>query len=318
MTSNDPAGSRNAALTLLFIAPALFASNMLIARLTAPDIPPIALAFWRWFVTFLLVLPFTGPTLWRERAVLKKEWLDISILGGLGMGVCGAFVYIGADTTTATNIGLIYAASPILILLGACTWFGEVLRPIQVLGVIFCLAGVLVILTQGDPDILLGLHFGQGDLWILASTVSWAVYSVLLRHRASGLSLSCRFAACILAGVVILLPFTIWEGFTSGPPAVNSYTLTAVGFLAIVASFGAYQVYAFIQRHLGAGPTSLLMYLVPVYNGALAYYLLDERLAWYQVIGAALVLPGIFFATYKFGPPADQPRKAKQGNSDGK
>ncbi len=42
------------------------------------------------------------------------------MLGILGMGICGAFVYVGADTTSATNIGLIYATAPIMIA-GAAT-----------------------------------------------------------------------------------------------------------------------------------------------------------------------------------------------------
>ncbi len=80
-------------------------------------------------------------------------------------------------------------------------------------------------------------------------------------------------------------------------PALDRTTVLSVLFLAAVASFGAYQVYALIQRSLGAGLTGLLMYLIPLYNGALAYLLLGERLELYHLAGAALVLPGIFLAT---------------------
>src|SRR3546814_1588308 len=88
---------------------------MLVARATHDLFPPVALAFWRWTATLALLLPFTAAALWRHRYDVLREWRDILVLGALGMGVCGAFVYIAADTTSATNIGLIYAASPILI-----------------------------------------------------------------------------------------------------------------------------------------------------------------------------------------------------------
>src|SRR3546814_17212068 len=98
---------------------------MLVARATHDLFPPVALAFWRWTATLALLLPFTAAALWRHRYDVLREWRDILVLGALGMGVCGAFVYIAADTTSATNIGLIYAASPILIVALARVFYGE-------------------------------------------------------------------------------------------------------------------------------------------------------------------------------------------------
>ncbi len=144
---------------------------------------------------------------------------------------------------------------------------------------------------------LLGLRFTVGDLWVIAAMLAWALYSVLLRHRPSALPLMARLAAITAGGVAVLLPFTLTEALASGPPALNRTTVLSVLFLAVVASFGAYQAYARIQRVLGAGPAGLLIYLVPIYNGLLATLLLGERLHLYHLAGAALVLPGIFLAT---------------------
>src|SRR3546814_19666129 len=92
---------------------------------------------------------------------------------------------------------------------------------------------------------------------------AWAVYSILLRHRPSALPIMARFAAVAAGGILILLPFTLAEGLGGERPVWNATSFLTVGFLAVVASFGAYQVYALIQRSLGAGPTGLLMYLIP-------------------------------------------------------
>ncbi len=288
---------RQLALVLLFIAPILFSSNMLVARATHDLIPPVALAFWRWSVTLLLLMPFTAAALWRERAKVRREWLDLLVLGLLGMGICGAFVYIGADTTTATNIGLIYAASPILIVVIARLCYREPLGVTQALGVAVSLAGVVVIVCRGDLAILLKLNFVVGDLWVTVSMLAWAVYSILLRHRPTTLRPMVRFAAITAGGVLILLPFHIGEFLLGNPPAFDSTTIVSVLILAVVASFGAYQVYGIIQRVLGAGRTGLLMYLIPIYNGILAFILLGEELQFFHLLGAALVLPGIFLAT---------------------
>lgn len=282
---------------LLFVTPVFFCTNMLVAKATADLIPPVHLALLRWSATVLLLLPLVGGRLWVRRAAIVREWKDLLVLGALGMGVCGAFVYIGADTTSATNIGLIYSASPVLIILLAALVYGEAVTARQIGGVVCSLAGVLIIVCRGDPDVLLSLSFTAGDLWILAAMAGWAVYSVLLRHRPSEMGLSTRFAAIAIAGILVLAPFTVWEAAQGHTPVWGWELLGWVALLAVVASFGAYQLHAFVQKTLGAGRTSLLMYLIPVYNAGLAWLLLDERPETYHWIGAALVLPGLMLAT---------------------
>ena len=294
--ASDP-GERRIAFVLLFLSPAMFASNMLMARATAETMPPVALAFWRWTLALVILLPWAIGPLWRQRAALRHEWRDLLILGALGMGACGAFVYIGADTTTATNIGLIYAASPILIVLMAHFGYGEALRPRQSLGVVLSLVGVLAIVCRGSWQVLTSLGFSVGDLWILAATTGWALYSVLLRHRPSAFAPMTRFAAIMAGGLLVLLPFHVMEAVGGELPAIDGRSLLTVLFLALVPGLGAYLAYGRIQRALGAGPTSLLMYLIPLYNGVLAYLLLGERLEPYHRVGAARVLPGIYLVT---------------------
>lgn len=296
---------RRWALILLFIAPAMFASNMLVARATHDLIAPIGLAFWRWTVALAILLPFTVGTLFAHRQTIRREWRDLLILGALGMGVCGAFVYIAADTTTATNIGLIYTASPILIVVLGLVFYHDVLRPLQSLGVALSLIGVLVVVSKGDPQVMLTLDLTQGDLWAVAAMIGWAVYSVMLNYRKSALPALARFAALTAGGVVILLPFTIWESTQVDTLALNWVTVGTVVFLALVPALGAYLSYGFIQRQLGAGPTGLLMYLIPLYNAGLAYVLLGEQLAWYHLAGILLILPGIYLANRRLkSPPA--------------
>lgn len=290
---------RQLAMILLFVAPVLFCSNMLTARLVHDVFPPVALAFWRWTLALGLLLPFTAATLWRYRYAALKEWRDLLILGALGMGACGAFVYIGADTTSATNIGLIYSVSPILIVILARLFYNEPLNLLQGAGVLLSLAGVVAIVCRGDVEVLLTLSFAVGDFWIVGAMAAWAVYCILLQHRPSALPMMARFAAIVVGGILVLLPFTVAEGLSGELPALELRSFLIVAFLAIVPSFGAYQVYGLVQRILGAGPTSLLMYLFPLYNGVLAYLLLGEELRSYHLIGATLVLPGIYLATRK-------------------
>ncbi|WP_437490292.1 DMT family transporter [Sorangium sp. So ce1014] len=304
MASSTPLGlaesrDQRIAQVLLFVTPALFTANMVLARATADFIPPVALAELRWLGVVLVLLPFCGRELWRGRASLRRDWARYALLGLLGMGICGAGVYHGAASTTATNIGLIYAASPVIILLLSRAMFGERLSRRQGLGAGLALTGVLVIVLRGDPAALLALSFSTGDLVILVAAISWALYTVLLKRWPAPLGVSARLTAIALAGVIVLLPLLGWELATRGPPTFDLRTVAAVLTLVLVPGVAAYATYGYITQHLGPSRTGLLLYLSPVYTAVMAWLLLGEAFAVHHWLGAALVLPGLSFATHK-------------------
>jgi len=295
--------SRNWALLLLILAPALLCSNMIVARAVADTIPPFTLAFSRWLLTVLIMLPFIGRQFWQSRAVIRREWKQLLLLGFLGMGICGAFPYIGAQTTSATNIGLIYALSPIFIIVFARIGYQVQLQKRQLLGVAFAFVGVIVIVAKGDWQRLLNLSFSVGDLWILVAAASWGFYSLWQGHLKTQLGLFLRFTAMSIGGTIALAPFAVYELSQQLPFIVtdqlfNTFIMT-IAFLAIISSITAYAAYAHIQKILGASTASLVMYAIPLYTAAMAWVLLDERLQSFHFSGALLILPGLFLAVGK-------------------
>jgi drug/metabolite transporter (DMT)-like permease len=292
----SPAFRLALAWVFLFSMPAFFAVNHLVAR-SVDFMTPHAMTLGRWTLAFVFLLPFVGAGLWRKRTALGREAWQLLILGTLGMWICGAFVYLGARTTTATNIGLIYAACPVGIVIIARIFLAERLAAPQVAGIALCLSGLLLILMKGEPARLLAVEFTRGDLWIAASALSWSIYTVLLKRWSSALDATERLTAAIGAGALILLPITALEAAIVGPPPLDWRTLAAWLILAIVPGVAAYGAFSFTLRELGAGRTAIYMYLGPLYTAALAWLVLAEQPSWYHVAGAALILPGIFLAT---------------------
>lgn len=288
---------RRIAWTLLLLTPAMFAVNMLMARY-ATFVPPNALALGRWLFVAILLLPFAWPRLVRHRHALTREWRDLLVLGALGMWVCGAWVYIGARSVPALNIGLIYAASPILVVALGRLLYRERLTTGRIAGIVLCLAGVAAVFAKGRIENLLSVQFTEGDLWIAAASACWGLYSVLLKARPSALDPLTRLCAISFAGCLVLLPFTIGEAlFWQAPDLADWRTWTSFLVLAVIPGVGAYGAFAYCVRELGPSVSSVSMYLGPLYVGILAWIVLGESPQWYHLIGTALVLPGLFLAT---------------------
>ena len=78
-------------------------------------IPPIALSFWRWALALLILLPFALPRLRGHWGLIRGHWLILSLLAVLGVTNFNTFVYLGLQTTTATNAVLLVSTTPVLI-----------------------------------------------------------------------------------------------------------------------------------------------------------------------------------------------------------
>jgi len=291
--------ARQAALAqvLLWVVPALWSSNYLIARLANGVILPHQLAFGRWALALLLLLPFVGRGLAGRGEVWRREWPQLLALGALGMWICGAWVYLGGQTTSATNIALIYAATPVAITVMGVKLLHERMSLAQRAAVAAALAGVLFVIAKGDPVNLLEVRFVRGDAWILAAAVSWTAYSVLLKRWPSSLGAGQRLVAIIAGGLLVLLPFTVWEVATQPAPPLGGQALLLVVLAAVLPGALSYGAYSFLQRELGASRTALLLYLAPLYGALGAWLVLGEVPAWTHAAGAALILPSIWLAT---------------------
>ena len=99
---------------LLLTLTALFWSgNMVVGRGIRADVPPLAMAFWRWLLAFLLILPLAAPHFRTQWPLLRRSWRSVTLLGLLGVGGYNTFAYLALQTTTATNAVLLNSFIPV-------------------------------------------------------------------------------------------------------------------------------------------------------------------------------------------------------------
>jgi drug/metabolite transporter (DMT)-like permease len=282
------------ALILLWIVPALWSVNYIVARMAPGVIGPHLLALGRWGLAALVLVVLARSELWANRANIAKAWWQYLILGALGMLICGAWVYQGARSTQAMNIALIYAASPVLISLGSVWMLNESINKRQILGVFLALFGVVHVVVKGQWAAMSNVQFVVGDLWIVAATIAWAGYALLQKKWPSPLSATARLAAICLGGVASLLPFSIWELFQPGLTVWGAQAFWLIVIAGLVPGLGAYWIYGWAQKILGASRTAVALYLGPLYAAFLTWAFLGEAPGWHHLFGGLLILPGVF------------------------
>ncbi|HET9976015.1 MAG TPA: DMT family transporter [Burkholderiaceae bacterium] len=294
---NTAARQQRLALALMFIAPALWSVNYLVARWAPGVIAPHMLALWRWVIGALVLGAFCWREIVAKRSAIRAEAARFVVLGALGMWVCGAFVYIGARSTTAVNIGLLYAVSPVLIALFSAQVLHERFGLRAWAGVAFALGGVVHIVLQGRWTALADVNLNPGDAWIVVAMLCWSAYSLLLRAWPSAFGALARLTLIAVGGVIVLLPFTVVEALYWWGSTLSWKSAGLVLASALLPGAAAYGAYSFMQRVLGSARAGMVLYLGPIYAAAAAWLFLGEHIEAHHLVGAALILPGIWLST---------------------
>ena len=284
------------AFSLLFIQPIFMASNLIVARGGVEHVPPISLAFWRWAIVVLILLPFTYSFLIKNSKVIKKEFKKLFFIGALGCGVCGAFPFLAGETTTVTNMGIIYTSSPVFIILISAVFFNEKINLTKIIGLILCLIGVFAIIIKGDFDLLLNLNFTIGDLWMLGAAIGWALYSIYLFYWKTQLPIFQRFTLVAFFGAVSLFPFYVVEEIFIQQTVFNSQFFMWAIFAAVSPGIIAFTLYTMAQKKLGASLTGFTLYIFTIYAAIYGFIFFDEQLEFYHLLGTFLVFIGVYLA----------------------
>jgi drug/metabolite transporter (DMT)-like permease len=291
-------GRRLVPIWLLAALPPLFwAGNFVLARALHMEITPIALSFWRWAIALLILLPFVHSELWQQRRLLLRHWPVLTLFAVLGVTNYNTFAYLGLQHTTATNGVLLSSVTPVVIVALSFLLFRVPLRGAQLFGILLSLAGVVLIATEGRPRMLVGLELNRGDLWILAASLDWALYSVFLRWRPAGLEPKTFLTAIIAIGLLPLAVLYAWDLAAGHRFAINATNLAAIGYVALFPSVLAYVFWHRAVAEMGPNRTGQYLHLMPAFGAALAIVLLGERLQAFHLVGAVMIAVGIVLAT---------------------
>ena len=283
---------------LLTLTSFIWSVNWIIGRAIAGHVTPFALSFARWLVAVLVMLPFAWKGLREHWPAIRRHWKVIVWLGAWGTGPYNVFTYMGLQYTTATNGVILNSAVPVMIILLGWLVYRDTIERVQGLGVIVSIAGVLAILTRGDPSVIATLSLNKGDLILLVGVTFWAAYTIFLRLKPPEIPGLALLAACAVVGVFLLLPFLAYEMvYMSGRVEWTPATVGAMLYVGIGPSFVAYLFWNRAVGEVGSNVAGIFMHLMPVFGTLLAWIFLDERLHAFHVVGIALILGGITLTT---------------------
>ncbi len=293
------AGKRNLyiGVSLAIAATIIWSGNFVIARGISGKMPPLSTNFFRWATATLLLFPFAFKSFLAEKEMVFKNWKYFLAVSFTCILLFNSFVYIAGHYTTAINLALIgTTTSPVFTIVLSAIFLKEYIQPLRIAGLIICIAGILVLLSQGSIERLLAFRFSTGDWWILAGSFFFAIYNLLVRQKPRAISPLIFLFVFFFLGSVMLVPFYLWEHQHSDAIIWNAQLVSIVLYLGLGASLLAYLCWNEAILRLGSSRTSLFGNLIPIFSTLEALILLNEKIHLIHLVSGLLVIVGLVIA----------------------
>lgn len=215
------------------------------------------------------------------------------LYGALSVGAFFGFVYWGLQEAPAGMAGVFLATGPLFTFLLALLQGQERFRWESVIGGVVVIAGTAVVFSAGVDK---GVPVAS-LLAILAASVCAAEGAVVVKAFPP-VPPATRNAIGMAVGAVMLLMLMPFFDESFALPVEKS-TWLAQAYLVLFGSVGVFGLYLFILGRWTASAASYQFVLAPVVAVVLAAWLLDERITPTFVIGAALVLIGVYLGAIR-------------------
>lgn len=290
--------AHNKAVVALIIANIIWGAAAPIFKWALADIQPFTLAFLRFGLGGLLLLPFTYDNL----AIKKSDLSALFLLTIAGITVNISFLFLSLPLTDSINVPIIASAGPVFLIIGGMFFLKEHTKAKVIAGTIMSLVGVAVIVAYplfqngGIPWVQHETAF-LGNIFLIIATIASVIHTLVLRKISPRYSAETLTFWSFAIGAMTFLPMLLYEmqqnAFLTG---LTYRGATGILFGAIFSSALAYYLYNFALKNMIASEAGIFVYIDPVVAVMIAVPLLGEVITLPYVVGSFLVFLGIFIA----------------------
>jgi len=263
------------------------------------DISPFSLAFLRWFLVWIILIPFTYKEIIKLKKVISKNFKLLFLLSLSSVFLYSSLTYKALNYTQVINASLFNTAVPATIILVCFLLKIEKTNTFQLLGLLISTLGILTIVTKLDLNILLSLNFNKGDIFMIIAIISWGIYSAFLKKRNFEISLLALIQITCTFGLIMLAPAFLIELSQGNSVKINLNLFYILLYVAIFPSIGSYYCWAGAVSIIGANRAGIFLSLIPLFSTFLAMIFFDEKFLFFHFIGSILIILGLFLSNKK-------------------
>ena len=260
-------------------------------------ISPLVFVFLRMILAIIFMSPFILPKI-RGLKVKLKDIPCLLLAGFTGVTLNIGFYFLGLDKTTVIDSSILLSTTSVFTALAGIILLREKLKIHVIGGIIISFFGTIIIVIQ--PILENGffrLENSLGNIFILLSMLTWVVYTILNKEINKIYDSLTIVYLSFLIGAISFLPFALKT--ITHPEFYLNLPITVIAILlfeTIFATICSYVLFTYGVKHVSAAAAGVIQYINPIVAISASILFLGEKITWPFIVGAILIIGGIFLA----------------------
>lgn len=283
----------------LLLTTAFWGGTFSAGRMVAQHIPPASASFLRFAIASVFLAAITWKVEGKWPRLNLKQFTGVTLLGLTGVFAYNIFFFKGLSIIEASRASLIIATYPICITIASVVLFRVKLTWLKVIGILTSVTGAMIVISKGNLRTILAGGVGTGELCILACVLCWVIYSLIGKSVMKTLSPLVSVTYSTIIGAACLFIPACHEGLLQNilhHGASDWLNLAYLGFFGTVIGFVWF--YEGL-KHVGPVKSGQFINFVPIFGLLIAAVILSEPMTFSLLVGAALVIGGVYLNTRK-------------------
>ncbi|GAB1371006.1 DMT family transporter [Candidatus Kapaibacterium sp.] len=264
----------------------------IIAKGVTNDVSPVMVLFFRAFIASMVYFIYL---LFRKSGFKKienKDWWLIFVLGLLNIPINQFFFLVGVSFTTAPNVSLAYALTPIFVFIVAAIFYKEKVNTKKIMGIILAVGGAVVLLSEK------GFSFTsdslKGDILALLASLSWGLYTIIGRDFSRKYGAIYSTFLSMAAGFILYIPVFLSFEHEYNVSEITFANWLQILYLGAITSGLGYALWFYALKKIEASKLSVFNNFQPALTAILAFLIFGTGISLYFLVGGTLIIAGVF------------------------
>ena len=280
---------------LKLLLTAIFWGGTFVAgRLVTQNVGPYSISFLRFTIASILLLLLTWRIEGKLPILQKSQIIPVLLLGIIGIFIYNVMFFKGLKIIEAGRAALIIATCPIFITICMAIFLKEKISLLKGLGIVISVCGAIIVISKGNLFRIFEGGLGLGELYIFCCVLSWVTYSVIGKSVMKNLSPLASVSYSATVGAIALLVPALFEGLIQNIANQSALDWLCISYLGVFGTvIGFVWYYQGVER-IGPTKAGLFINFVPISAILCAFFILEEPITLSLVIGAVLVISGVY------------------------
>jgi drug/metabolite transporter (DMT)-like permease len=274
---------------VIFIQTCLGGATHIAAKSVAQQVDAVTLTFLRSVVSIAGLAPLV---LFRKRRmnIERRDWKHLIVLGFLGTGNQLIYMY-GIHFTTAANGALLYATTPVMVLMLSRIFLKESISASKALGILLAFVGVSIVIFE--KGVTLTSDYTYGNLVVLVAVIAWALFTVFGKPMVIKYGALNTTSVAAFIGGAMLFPFGMATASRFNFSLLSTSDWLGILYLGIGTSVISYLLWYYALRRIDASRLAVFANGQPIVAALLSVIFLQYTFTGAFLVGGTVTVAGV-------------------------